>query len=395
VAVIDSDPGSLTLRSRFCQSRHIVACPRQSPEKTVQDLLVLGKRFAEPPMLTYDSDAMLLLVSRHREALSMHYRFLLPDAELVEDMVGKLRFASLAARLDLPVPRSMIVPPGMTAEEIAGQVGLPCILKPDSHVGRFLLQVRKGEEDRPHKVLRADTLEDLRTKYARMARYSDSFVAQQYVGGSDADLYSFHTYFGRDGRPLGSFVGRKIRTYPKDSGFSTYVELVEEPQLLRLGLEIMRRLGHVGPMKLDFKRDPASGRYYLLECNPRFNLWNYLGAACGMNLPRIAVADISGEAVVPVTHYRTGVRWLSLGNDLRSVVRDYQPQGDWSWPGWLWSLRGRKIYDVFSWRDPWPWMKCVGRYLQANWRKVKSRGRPAAVGQDGGSPLLSEQELAR
>jgi hypothetical protein len=114
-----------------------------------------------------------------------------------------------------------------------------------------------------------------------------------------------------------------------------------------------------------------------------------------MNLPRMAMADIAGEAVVPATHYRTGVRWLSLGNDLRSVVRDYQPHGDWSWPRWLWSLRGRKVYDVFSWRDPWPWLKCAGRYLQANWRKVKARGRPVTLGRDESSLLLSEQELVR
>lgn len=324
-------------------------------------------------MLAFDSDAMLLLVSRNREVLGRYYRFLMPDAEMVEDLVGKLRFASLVERLNWPAPRSIVATADARAEDIVQRIGLPCVLKPDSHIGRFMSEVLQHEQDRPHKVLKVDTLEEFRVAYGRMQSYCDSFIVQEYVPGGDDCLYSFHGYFDSDSRPLACFAGRKIRTYPKCTGFSTCLELVHEPELIRLGLEMMAGIKFVGPMKIDFKKDEARNRFVTLECNPRLNLWTYLGTACGINLPAIALADICGEPVAPATEYRTGVKWLSFGNDARAFVREVRPQGDCSTAKWLWSLRGPKVHDVFSWRDPWPWSVCATRYLGANWRKLRRR----------------------
>lgn len=373
VMVVDSDPDSLTLCSRYARSTQIIACPREQPQQAVDDLVAVGKALANRPMLAFDSDAMLLLVSRNREVLSPYYRFRMPDADLVEDLVGKLRFASLVQRLDWPAPRSIVATPDAAAEDIVRQLGLPCVLKPNSHIGRFLSEVLQHEQDRPHKVLRVDTLEEFRLAYARMQGYCDSFVVQEYVPGGDDCLYSFHAYFDANSRPMGCFVGRKIRTYPKCTGFSTCLELVHEPDVVRLGLEMMAKIRCVGPMKIDFKKDESRNRFVTLECNPRLNLWMYLGTACGINLPAIGLADLCGQPLAPVTEYRTGVKWLSFGNDAREFVREARPQGDCSTAQWLWSLRGPKVHDVFAWRDPRPWSVCAMRYIDANWRKLGRR----------------------
>ncbi len=373
VMVVDSDLESLTLRSRYARQRQLIACPREQPQQAVDDLVAVGKLFADRPMLAFDSDAMLLLVSRNREVLGRYYRFLMPDAEMVEDLVGKLRFASLVERLNWPAPRSIVATADARAEDIVQRIGLPCVLKPDSHIGRFMSEVLQHEQDRPHKVLRVDTLEEFRVAYGRMQGYCDSFIVQEYVPGGDDCLYSFHGYFDRNSRPLACFAGRKIRTYPKCTGFSTCLELVHEPEILRLGLEMMAGIKFVGPMKIDFKKDELRNRFVTLECNPRLNLWTYLGTACGINLPAMALADLCGEPVAAATEYRTGVKWLSFGNDARGFVREVRPQGDCSTAKWLWSLRGPKVHDVFSWKDPWPWSVCAMRYIDANWRKLGRR----------------------
>lgn len=392
VVVADSDPQSLTLRSRYARHARLIASASEDPEQSVKDLVAIGKTFPQPPMLAFDNESMLLLVSRHRGVLSKHYRFLLPDAELVEDVCCKLRFAVLAQKLDLPVPRS--VAPGLDADmaKIAQQVGLPCVLKPTSHNGRFHREVLQHERDRAYKVLRADTLEELRLKFARMRNYCDAFLVQQYVSGNDECLYSFHAYLDHNAAPLGYFVGRKIRTSPKDSGFSTYLELVHDPEIAALGLEAVRKMGLVGPVKLDFKKDPTTNRSYLLECNARFTLWNYLGAASGINLPRLALASLHGEPVARIENYRTNVRWMSFGIDLRAFLREYHPDGDWTWMEWLQSLYSRKVYDVFSWRDPVPALVCASRYAKANWQKVARFARrvvgPAAPAPVPATPAL-------
>ena len=73
----------------------------------------------------------------------------------------------------------------------------------------------------------------------------------------------------------------------------------------------------------------------------------------------------------PVTDYRTGVRWLSFGNDARAFVRDYGPDGDLTLTEWLWSLRGEKIHDVFSWRDPQPFGAWLARFVRGRLGSVR------------------------
>ena len=384
VTVVDSDPESLTLHSKYARSKQMIACPRLQPQQAVADLITLGRRFATRPMLTFDNEPMLLLASRHRQALSNYYRILLPDSELVEDLTCKLRFAALAERLDLPVPKSMIPRSDTTADEIAQQVGIPCVLKPNSHTGRYREAV---EEERGfvYKVLQADTPDELRQQYQKMRQYCESFVVQQYIPGDDTTLYSVHAYLDRNGKSLGCFVGRKIRTCPKGCGGSTYLELVHYPELAELGIQLLRQMNAVGPMKIDFKRDPQTNRWLILECNARFTLWNYLGAASGINLPKVALADLYEQPVTVPTTYRTNVRWLAFGNDFRVFVREYRPQGDWTWPRWLWSLRTKKVHEVFAWRDPKPAIICTARFFWLNAMKItrrlsgRKRPRPASV----------------
>jgi len=151
---------------------------------------------------------------------------------------------------------------------------------------------------------------------------------------------------------------------------STYLELVKEPEVVQLGLDILTTLRFVGVVKIDFKKDVDRGRFYLLEINPRFSLWHYLGAECGVNLPRLAYADLVGAPSTPQFDYTTGIRWLSFGNDVRTFIRDYHRGGRLSWSAWLLSLRGKKVYDVFSWRDPYPSVAGLLNYSKAILAKV-------------------------
>jgi predicted ATP-grasp superfamily ATP-dependent carboligase len=192
---------------------------------------------------------------------------------------------------------------------------------------------------------------------------------QQYIPGGEDLIYSYHAYVDEHFRPLGEFAGRKLRTYPKHAGVSTYLELVHEPELLRIGREVIDRIGLIGPVKLDFKRAADTGQFHLLEVNPRYTLWNHLGAAAGINLPMIAHADLTGRPVPTASSYRAGVRWLSFGNDLRAFLRDYRPEG-MSVGEWLQSFRAPKVYDIFSWGDPLPFFANALRFSGALSRRL-------------------------
>lgn len=350
--VVTSDPKDVTLRSRFCNESSVIA-PARDAERAASELARLGARFPERPVLFYGTDAALLVISRHRHELARHFRFRMPRPELIEQLVNKRLFTELALRAELPVPRTLASDEIETAADVEQQVGLPCVFKPSVHIGWFAARAQHGLS--PHKALRVETREELARALAELRLHCDSFVVQQYIPGGEDLIYSYHAYVDERFCPLGEFAGRKLRTYPKHAGVSTYLELVDEPELLTLGRDVIERIGLIGPVKLDFKRATDTGRFHLLEVNPRYTLWNHLGAAAGINLPLLAYADLGGRAVPGPTAYRAGVRWLSFGNDLRAFVRDYRREG-MRVTEWLRSFRAPKVYDIFSWDDPAPFV---------------------------------------
>ena len=371
--VLSHDPDAPAFFSRHGWQRRVVADVRVAPEAAIRELIALGTLLGDRPALFYGDDAMLLAVSRNRAALGGLYRFLMPDADLVEALVDKVRFAALAKDHALPVPRTITSAEARTAAEIARAVPLPCILKPFCHLGwrtsRVVIDLGVG----PVKALTARTEDELAAMIDRIRAFSPDFVVQEYIPGGEDHVLSFHAYVDAGGRVLGSFAGKKIRTYPRSAGTSTYLEITDEPEVARAGVEVIEKLGLVGVVKLDFKRDPRSGRLRLLEVNPRFSLWNHLGAATGVNLPLLAYRDLAGEDPPPVPAGRRGMRWLSFGDDVRTFVRSFRPEGELSTAAWLWSLRGPKVYDIFAWDDPSPFFMNMARVLRGGPSRVSRR----------------------
>src|SRR5207237_8203716 len=112
------------------------------------------------------------------------------------------------------------------------------------------------------------------------------------------------------GQMVADFTGRKLRTAPRLHGFSTYVEITDDDEVRRLGRSILEKLGFSGVAKLDFKRDSSDDQLYLLEINPRFNLWHHAGAVAGVSIPALVDQDCvepaPARAARPV---RPGERW--------------------------------------------------------------------------------------
>jgi len=372
---VASSPAAVTLSSRHCRQSHVLSAPAEGA-RLVAELAALGRALGSRPVLFYGTDAMLLSISRNRDVLDELFRFRMPPAELVEKLVDKIEFAELALREGLPVPATLSSREIAGPQQILERIGLPCVFKPSVHIGWF--QARADHGLSPHKALRADTNSELERHYRELASHCPAFVVQRYVHGGEDCIYSYHAYLDADSKPLGEFAGKKIRTYPKHAGVSTFLELVKDDEVMRLGREISRHLGLVGPLKLDFKRDSVSGETYLLEVNARFTLWNRLGAVSGVNLPLIAHADLREEPPPEARDYRTDVRWLSFGNDLRSYFREYRLDGELGFGAWVGSLVGPTVYDVFAWDDPLPFAMNALQFSKAFLRRKLGRERLAS-----------------
>src|SRR5262249_5174365 len=121
-------PGSPALLSRFTETTFCLDVFSEHDEGLVDILERFGAAQREAPVLFYEEDAQLLLVSRYRRRLARTLRFVMADAETVENLVDKSRFYALAERLGLPIPATRRGHP--TGSPAHLDLRFPLIIKP-------------------------------------------------------------------------------------------------------------------------------------------------------------------------------------------------------------------------------------------------------------------------
>jgi D-aspartate ligase len=345
-------------------SRHTVAVVDKvdqwdEPERQVDLLLRFARAQARPPVLYYQADAPLMMVSRFRERLQEGFRFAIAEARLVDSLVDKARFRELAERLDLPVPRSRPLPAGADLDGVA-ELEFPVVVKPlTRHTERW------GAVGGMGKAVRVERPEGLAQVAAALAAIGMDAVVQELVEGPETRIESYHAYIDERGQVAGEFTGRKIRTLPATFGHSTAVEITASADVARAGLDVLRRLGLRGVAKLDFKRAP-DGRLRLLEVNPRFNLWHYPGAVAGVNLPGLVHADLTGSPRPATSPPRPGVRWCLPGSDYAAARA-----AGISVRRWLGFFLRSQTHAILALDDPAPFVRA--RAVPALTRRARRR----------------------
>jgi predicted ATP-grasp superfamily ATP-dependent carboligase len=373
---IGSDPDSAIFFSRHANARRIAADPSREPDLALRDIAAIGRVFAERPALFHGSDAELTLLSKHREELARHYRLILPDPELTNDLLDEVRFSVLAEKLGLPTPRTLVAGASTTAREIVRAVGLPCVLKRPTLAEAAWTRGGLSEHGRS---LVAHGLEDLDRALGVVREFASSFVAQEYLDGDSAPRHSVVAYVRSDKKPLGHFVIREVLGPRRRASHGARLELADEPSILRVGLDLLERLGLSGIARLDLKLDETTGTWRLIGVRARFGFWLLLGAAARVNLPLLAYRDVTGAAIEPQTEpsgrdsIDAALR-RGLARGATALRPAHRPHADASGlvraPSPFASLRTPSAAGVFSWDDPSPF---VMRLLQGV--RVRAPGR--------------------
>ena len=375
--VATSNKEEPALASRYCTRS--VEIPRLDSGAPAADALVaLGSRltseYGRRVPLMYGSDDALELLNAHRDRLERYFLLLLNDAEVAGALFAKDRFQAFARDRGLPVPAALSwegAGPG-SLRGAQGEVVVKPSEKVDWHNSPLCRDLFGGDAKAlvfPNGLAAAND--------PGVARHHRDLTFQEYVPGGHGELWSYHGFADEDGEVLLGFTGRKLRTYPAVHGESAFIEIAHDAGLEEVGRDVVRRCPLKGVFKMDFKRDARTGRWYLLEINARCNLWHYVGAVNGVNLMRAAYDYlVEGKRAAPA-RAEARYRWLAFDYDFRAY-REMAAAGEITFLEWAGSILGsRKVYNVFSWRDPMPWLRDtfarVFRKLRAGPRRVASR----------------------
>jgi predicted ATP-grasp superfamily ATP-dependent carboligase len=353
-------PDDIAAASRHCKA-FLVLPPLERRAEVIEVLLAAGERlrsqYGAPLPLLYSNDDYQAIVQAERERLAPYFRLLLNDPPIADALLDKERFDAFAVARGLPVPRRL------EWDALEGYEGM-VLVKPKTRLAWDESPVYRHLFGRQGKArVFASARELLADPVAAQLRHQ--LALQEYVAGDDRALWSYHGLADERGRVLAWFIGRKLRTSPPLTGFSSFVELAHDGSLAGLGRELVADIPLKGVFKLDFKRDAKSGRWRLLEINARYNLWHYPAACNGVNLPAIAHDYlVRGERPEHTPPYRTTVRWLCWRLDLRAF-RALRARRELGVLAWLWSLaQAPYVCELFAWSDPLPWARHFLRRLR-------------------------------
>jgi D-aspartate ligase len=353
VSVIGADthlngPGA---HSRYCRAL-LCPDPKQDEVALLAFFDALAQRLGRKAVVFPTSDDYVRFVSKHRQYLMQSFYLALPPAPVVDSVVDKRQTYEAARRLGVPVPASCCPEDEDGLHSTAKEMPYPALIKPTmSHTDAKLF---------PGKALRVESADELVARYRQLDGVWSSILVQEMIPGGDDQLWTLGAYMDAKARPLAIFCGRKLRQYPPQLGTCSLGECVWDPEVVKLGLRLLKGIGYVGPTQVEFKWDARDGRFKLMEINARTWLWHSLATDGEVDLAYVAYLDVIGQAVPRRILGKPGARWLSIIPDVSSARR-YMRRGELSWRGWLSSWRHVQKLDLVSIRDPLPFITTLWR----------------------------------
>jgi D-aspartate ligase len=255
-------------------------------------------------------DTVVDIVSRNRELLSGHYRFVLPEHSTVQLLADKSIFAPWAQAHGFPVPRTHVVSSPEELDAALNELTFPVVLKPPVPNQRW--HNGGGRKERYRLNSRA-AVGNMPFQYFDV---SDRYVVQEWIEGNDSDVHFCLVYRDASGRELAHQTGRKLVQWPVGTGNTALCTTTEDPFLHRLAQQLFDRAGLVGLASVEVKRDRRDGRYYITEPTVgRPNLQSNVATAAGRNLTVVAYFDAcGGSGDGGLSQRRRNAVWLHESN---------------------------------------------------------------------------------
>jgi predicted ATP-grasp superfamily ATP-dependent carboligase len=320
----------------------------------IEFLLRFGESLGQKAVLYPLSDDHVFLFSNYRNELNKYYAFLIPDHQLVEKLINKDGLYYLACKYSIPAPKTFFVNNKSSLDLISSEIIFPAIIKPEEssfwYSERASQILVKGLFSGRPKVVYCRNWKELINNYERISKIDNRVVIQEVIPGKDNNLVYVAFYCNRDSEILGYFSGKKHRVIPKGFGSASYVKSFDDLNLRPVVTKFLKDIGYKGLGGIEFKKDIRDGVYKIIEFNPRFGMWDGLGAHCGVNLPYIAYCDAKEIPVKRQLKFREEVIWVDWQRDIRAFL-EYRNAGQLNFWQWVKSLRGEKVFPIYSCSD--------------------------------------------
>lgn len=370
VAVIGvcADPRAPFRRTRAC--RRIV---KTRPDELAETLAILGPELEGRAVIVPSTDGEVLQLLRHRAELSRWFHIALPPGDVTEQLMDKARFIEFALANELPIPRTEFLDGRRNAASLGSQLRYPAVIKPTMRDGRWTAN------SKPKAFKVADPAQFM-SVYDRASQWTDSLIAQEWIEGGEDRLYSCNAYFDRRSEPLVTFVSRKVRQWPPETGMSALAVECRNDDVRDTAIRLFQRARFHGLAYLEMKYDVRDGRHYIIEPNVgRATGRSAIAEAGGVDLLLTMYCDLVGLPLPSTREQRyTGAKWMYLRWDLQAAQAAIR-RGDLTLRQWWRSLQGQRTYAALDVRDPLPFLLDFTRTFTRRLRRSTPGSGPQAA----------------
>ncbi len=332
-------------RSRYAK---YIKCPDPHKDERgfIDFLLELGRSFEEKPVIFPTNDIWVLSASKYYKELVKYYDLCFSEYRTVDMVLNKNEFYKWSLSKGISVP-------GTWKDSQLSEIDencFPLIVKPENR--RPL-----GVSDDIYRKLDANRMTIVENREQLIAHFdinkaiSKYLIAQEYVRGMSDSMYTVGVY-ANDGNVRAVFTGRKVRGYPADFGDCVVGQIEKVPEdIVDEVLMISRELNYTGIAEFEYKKDSVTGRFRLIEINPRSWSWVGITPECGVNLPLIAFHDLKGEYSGPDILFSDkadgSIKYVKLIEDMKNCLFMYKRKGYPEWHrsifSWIRSLKSEKL----------------------------------------------------
>jgi D-aspartate ligase len=341
-------------RSRYVRSEHVWPAELRGAEDAVALLCALAAEIGERPVLLPVDDAGAVFLSEQADVLVDAFDFPQQPPNLARGLIDKDTVARICAEQGVPHPRTLR--PGSWDELVSAD-------PPGGHwpvmVKRIAPWVAPSVPDLPSASI-ASSRADL-SRLAALATADDpGLLLQEYLPPSPDGDWFFHAYYDAASSIRFSGTGVKRRSWPPYQGSTVLGRSASNLQVHAQVDALLYPIAFTGIVDVDLRLDPRTGRYHVLDVNPRMGAQHRLfQSATGIDVVRALHLDLTGRAIdsAPALEGRT-----FLAENLEpAAARRYIRDGAVDSTGWWRSVRS---VDEFAWLagdDPVPFAAMVLR----------------------------------
>jgi len=331
----------------------------------------LSDHIAETPyaLVIPVTERTVVPIANHRARFGTTQLAIASDTALAAAL-DKSRTLDLARELGIPAPRTATIEDIGQLDLRATEFGFPVVIKPARSFGA------RDNQRTQLSVDYAFNANELRAKTSHALHFGNVLL-QEYIGGQGVGIELIADH----GKIVYAFQHLRLHEVPLTGGGSSLrTSVAIEPALLDASAKLMAALAWHGVAMVEFKSEPTSGKFSLMEINGRF--WGSLplAIAAGADFPAMLYELMVEGTVQPRPAARLGIYGRNLARDLywaELVLRREGPAKLVNFPSRGQILKDallifspRHCFDVQQWRDLWPGIVDAWRVVHAQVGRV-------------------------